>query len=276
MSLGEPELASNRLQSELEAATELILDMAYRANKGHIGSALSVAEMVMVGLEFTRGLGTESINRDRFVLSKGHAATALYAGLSVKGMLDAENIATYCASSTLLGTHPITQVSGIDFATGSLGQGISFAVGAALAARLRDDGSAVTCILSDSELDEGSTWESALIAAHLELGNLTVALDFNQQQAMGFTKDVISLEGVPSAWQKIGWEVIDCDGHNVEALSAAFAAARDSTRPTLLVCHTQAGHGVDFMEGKVEWHYLPMTKDQYESAKGQMVKGARR
>lgn len=269
-------MANDRLQSEVEVATGLILDMAYTANKGHIGSALSVVEIVMVGLEFTRGLGTDSINRDRFVLSKGHAATALYAGLSAKGILDAADLATYCASKTLLGTHPLTQVVGIDFATGSLGQGISFATGATLAGRLRNDGSAVTCILSDSELDEGSTWESALIAAHLELGNLTVALDFNRQQAMGFTKDVISLEGVPSAWQKIGWEVIDCDGHDVDALAAAFAAARDSTRPTLLVCNTKAGHGVDFMEGKVEWHYLPMTDDQYESAKGQLVKRARR
>lgn len=247
-----------------------ILSMAHRARRGHIGSALSIVEVCATCLNEVRGLGSELENRDRFVLSKGHAASALYAVLAAQGLLTQDDLDTYCRDASFLATHPNTDIVGIDFATGSLGQGITFAVGAALAAKLRRDGSRVYCLLSDSELNEGSVWESCLIAAQHALDNLVVVVDFNRQQALGPTKDVLSLEGVPEAWASLGWSVIRIDGHDVTAIYSALDLAYANTQPTLLVAETIAGRGVSFMEGRIEWHYLPMTEAQYLGALDQV------
>jgi len=244
--------------------------MAFRASKGHVGSALSVVEIVVCGLSITRGLGSDLNSRDRFVLSKGHAASALYAGLLAQGLLTKEDLETYCVSGSMLATHPLTQIPGIDFATGSLGQGITFAVGAALAAKMRADGGQVFCVLSDSEINEGSTWESFMIASQLRLDNLLVALDYNGQQALGFTNEVLNIGGAPKAIELLGWNVQRCAGHDVNALMDSIGNARHSKLPSLIVCDTKSGHGVDYMEEKIEWHYLPMTQPQYESAKKQI------
>jgi transketolase len=250
-----------------------ILELAYGAGKGHIGSALSIADLVTVTLGHVRGFGTASPVRDRFVLSKGHAAMALYANLAIRGLLSSEDLAAYCCDGSLLATHPMAAIPGIDFSTGSLGQGISFAVGAALAGVNAGDDRRVFCIISDSELDEGSTWESALIAAHHKLSNLIVLLDFNGQQALGRTKDVLSLEGVPAAWASLGWKVTHVPGHKPQAIADAIDSALDCDGPHLLVAKTVAGYGVPFMEGRVEWHYLPMSDDQFEVAIRSVTKG---
>jgi transketolase len=243
-----------------------VLELAHQAHKGHIGSALSVADLVTVALGYVRGLGTTSPVRDRFVLSKGHAAMALYANLAVRGLLSPEDLDQFCGDGSLMATHPMAALPGIDFSTGSLGQGITFAVGAALAGVKAGDDRRVFCILSDSELNEGSTWESALIAAHHKLSNLIVILDSNGQQALGRTKDVLSVEGVPAAWASLGWRVAQVDGHKPRAVAEAVEDALDSEGPHLLVATTVAGSGVPFMEGRVEWHYLPMTDEQFTVA----------
>ena len=243
-----------------------VLKLAHAANKGHIGSALSVVDLVTVSLDRVRGLGTREASRDRFVLSKGHAAMALYANLAVRGLLSDEDLSNYCAEGSLLATHPMADVSGIDFSTGSLGQGVTFAVGAALAGVLAGDDRRVFCVLSDSELDEGSTWESALIAAHHGLSNLIVLLDSNGQQALGQTRDVLSVDGAPAAWANLGWVVESVPGHDVSALADAIDRALETTGPHLIVAQTTAGYAVPFMEGRVEWHYWPMSDEQFESA----------
>lgn len=243
-----------------------VLELAYGAGKGHIGSALSVADLVTVTLEYVRGLGTASPSRDRFVLSKGHSAMALYANLGVREILSPEDLRGFCGDGSLIATHPMAAVPGIDFSTGSLGQGITFAVGAALAGVKAGDDRRVFCILSDSELDEGSTWESALIAAHHQLHNLVVLLDANGQQALGRTRDVLSVEGAPSAWASLGWTVTEVAGHDPRAICEAIERALVSEGPHLLVARTVAGYGVPFMEGRVEWHYKPMSEDQYARA----------
>jgi transketolase len=243
-----------------------VLELAYAAHKGHIGSALSVADLVTITLEYVRDFGTTSPVRDRFVLSKGHAAMALYANLAIRGLLSPDDLDGYCRDGSLLATHPMAAIPGIDFSTGSLGQGITFAVGAALAGVKAGDDRRVFCIISDSELDEGSTWESALIAAHHKLSNLIVLLDANGQQALGRTREVLSLEGVPHAWASIGWKVKELAGHEPRAIAQAIEHALNAEGPHLLVAKTVAGFGVPFMEGRVEWHYLPMSDEQFTSA----------
>ena len=243
-----------------------VLELAHQADKGHIGSALSVADVVTVSLDYVRGLGTASPARDRFVLSKGHAAMALYANLAARGLLSPEDLDQFCRDGSLMATHPMAALPGIDFSTGSLGQGITFAVGAALAGVKAGDDRRVFCILSDSELNEGSTWESALIAAHHRLSSLIVILDLNGQQALGRTRDVLSVDGVPGAWASLGWRVAQVDGHKPRAIAEAIEDALRSEGPHILVATTVAGSGVPFMEGRVEWHYLPMTEEQFTAA----------
>jgi transketolase len=250
-----------------------VLELAYGATKGHIGSALSVVDIVNVSLEYVRGLGTTTPTRDRFVLSKGHSAMALYASLAVRGHLSSEDLDRYCRDGSLIATHPMAAVPGIDFSTGSLGQGITFAVGAALAGVKAGDDRRVFCILSDSELDEGSTWESALIAAHHKLSNLIVLLDDNGQQALGRTRDVLSLEGVPVAWAALGWKVTEVAGHEPRAIAEAIESALDGEGPHLLIARTVAGYGVPFMAGRVEWHYLPMSEEQFTIALESLTNG---
>jgi transketolase len=250
-----------------------VLELAYAAGKGHIGSALSIADLVTVALEYVRGLGSASPTRDRFVLSKGHAAMALYANLGTRGLLSQVDLDGFCSEGSLIATHPMAAVPGIDFSTGSLGQGITFAVGAALAGVKAGDDRRVFCVLSDSELDEGSTWESALIAAHHSLHNLIVLLDANGQQALGRTQDVLSVEGVPAAWAALGWKVTEVAGHSPEAIAAVIEEALVSEGPHLVVARTVAGYGVPFMEGRVEWHYMPMSDEQFRIALDSVEEG---
>ena len=240
-----------------------ILDGAFRANKGHIGSALSVADIVAAIAPRVSGLGTDDPERDRFVLSKGHAALAWYSALAELGILSTDDLAGYGIDGSLLGTHPDPALRGVDFMTGSLGQGFSFGVGSAVAATRAEHPWRTWVVLSDSELDEGVTWESALLAAQLRCTGLTVVLDQNGQQALGFTKDVIDTSGVPAAFEKIGWRVTTVDGHSADELDSALELHGG---PHLIVARTTAGHGVDFMERRIKWHYLPMTLEQYESA----------
>jgi transketolase len=249
-----------------------ILESAFRASKGHIGSALSIADIIAAIAPLVRGLGTNDPGRDRFVLSKGHAAAAWYGALRELNVIDDEVFGTYGADNTLLGTHPEPELPGVDFMTGSLGQGFSYAVGSAMAAERADGAWSVYAVLSDSELNEGVTWEAALLAAHHRCGALTVVLDLNGQQALGFTKDVLDTSAAPAAFRAIGWHVTEVDGHDVDAIGAALAMGRLGTggRPHLIVAKTVAGKGVDFMQGRIEWHYLPMTSDQYASALAQV------
>jgi transketolase len=267
------ETPTDHLNSSSTLVRRRVLELAYSATKGHIGSALSIVDLVNVTLEYVRGLGTTSPTRDRFVLSKGHAAMALYASLEIRGHLSPEDLGRYCGDGSLIATHPMAAVPGIDFSTGSLGQGITFAVGAALAGVKAGDDRRVFCVLSDSELDEGSTWESALVAAHHKLSNLVVLLDSNGQQALGRTRDVLSLEGVPAAWAALGWKVTEVAGHDSRAIADAIERALDGEGPHLLVARTVAGHGVPFMEGRVEWHYLPMSEEQFAIALSSVTDG---
>jgi transketolase len=245
----------------------IVLEQSKRANVGHIGSALSIADLVAVLFGgVLRGVGDDDPDRDRFVLSKGHAALALYAALHLRGVLDPDEVESFCGDGTLLGTHPERELRGVDFTSGSLGQGLSTACGAALAARLDGSERRVFCLLSDAECNEGSTWEAAMFAGHRRLGNLTAIVDANGQQALGYTRDVLDLEPLAARWESFGWDAREVDGHDHDAIRAAFEQAPADVRPRAVVARTEFGHGVSFMTNRIEWHYLPLDDDQYRLA----------
>lgn len=204
--------------------------------------------------------------RDRFILSKGHAALALYAVLCLKGFVTDDQVVSYCSGRTLLGVHPERDLPGVDFCTGSLGMGLSMGAGAALAARLQKSPRRVHVLLSDAECEEGSTWEAAMFAAHHRLSNLVAIVDFNGQQALGHTKDVLDQSNLADRWRAFGWRVEEADGHDIPAMAAAMERAVRCSSPLVLIAHTVFGKGVSFMERQIQWHYWPMSAEQYTQA----------
>lgn len=246
----------------------IIIEESKRAHVGHIGSALSVADIIASLYNGVMHVpGVDDPLRDRFILSKGHAALALYAALHLKGFVTADEIHGYCSDSGLCGVHPEHHLCGIDFSTGSLGHGLAVGAGVALAARMCGEHFRCFVLVSDAECNEGSLWETVMFAGHHRLANLVAIVDDNGQQALGKTKDIIDLHPLGDKWRAFGWNVREVDGHDVGALTEAFRALRDrGDAPGVVVARTISGKGVSFMEGKVEWHYLPLSDDQYALA----------
>lgn len=245
-----------------------VLEQSKRAHIGHIGSSLSIAEIVGVlvdgALDLDRGEGRG--DRDRFVLAKGHAVLAWYCALHVAGRLSHEQLETFAGDGTLLAGHPEHVLDDVDFCTGSLGQGLSVGTGAALGARIAGSDRRVVVLQSDAECNEGSVWEAAMFAAQHGLENLTAIIDLNGQQALGYCKDVLDIgSNMAERWRVFGWDAVDVDGHDAGALRAALDAPRDG-RPRVLVAHTTFGKGVDYMQSQIRWHYMPMDDDEYASA----------
>ena len=246
-----------------------VLEQCYRSHLGHIGSCLSISDIVAVlYASILRIASPDDPDRDRFILSKGHAALAVYAALYEKGFISRRDLESYGGDNTVVAVHPDHRLSGIDFSTGSLGQGLSYGVGAALAAGMDGSDRRVYVLVSDAECNEGSLWESVMFASHEGLGSLTAIVDDNGQQAMGKTERVLNLQPLSEKWAAFGWDVLEVDGHNEEILATALnSTRRETTKPTVLIAHTISGRGVSFMEGKVDWHYLPMSKAQFDQAK---------
>jgi transketolase len=242
-----------------------VLEQSKRANVGHIGSALSVADIIACLYGGVLKGRPNDPDRDRFVMSKGHAALALYAALHIAGYMTHEVLETYSGDGSELGVHPHHGLTGVDFSTGSLGQGLSMAVGAALAARLQGSHRRVYALTSDAECNEGSVWEAAMLAAHHRLDNLVVIVDSNRQQALGYTAEVISLEPLEERWQAFDWDVYSVNGNDQKAITSAIAGLQ-AGRPHVLIAHTTFGKGVSFMESKILWHYMPMNDEQYALA----------
>jgi transketolase len=263
------------------AIRRIILDQSKRANVGHIGSCLCVVEILTALYSYILRISApEDPNRDRFILSKGHAALALYGVLSAKGWISQEQLNTFCGDNSYLGVHPDAVVPGIDFATGSLGQGLSMAAGAALAARLQGSGRRVYCLISDAECDEGSVWEAIMFANHHQLGNLTAIIDWNGQQALGRTSEVLDMANLRERWEAFGWRATEVDGHSIPELVAAMnePAPSADNPPRVILARTVFGRGVSYMEQGVpvtqthlpvqpiNWHYLPMSDLEYQIA----------
>jgi transketolase len=247
---------------------QIILEQSKRAHVGHIGSALSIADItaVLYG-EIMNIPSPDDPSRDRFILSKGHAALAFYAALFLRGWLTAEELNTYCADGSSLGVHPDRILKGIDFTTGSLGHGLPYGAGAALAARLQQSKRRVFVLVSDAECNEGSTWEAVMFAAHHRLSNLIVIVDLNGQQAFGYTKDVINLSPMAERWRVFGWDVHEINGHDATEIAETITGLDVvAGAPHVLIAKTVFGKGVSYMENKIKWHYSPMSDEEYRQA----------
>ena len=246
----------------------IILDQSKRANVGHIGCALSIADIIAaLYANILHIPDPHHPDRDRFVLSKGHAALAVYAALHLKGWLSEECLNTYCADGSLLGVHPEHALRSVDFSTGSLGHGLSYGAGAALAARLQRSSRRVFVLVSDAECNEGSLWEAVMFAAHHRLSNLICIVDLNGQQALGYTEQVLNLSPMAERWKAFGWDVHEVNGHNALEIVETIAGLNiTSGLPHVLIAHTVFGKGVSFMENQIKWHYWPMSDEEYQQA----------
>lgn len=247
---------------------KIILERSYQAHVGHIGSALSVADIIaMLYVNVLKIKSPEDAKRERFILSKGHAALALYSALYLKGWISEEDLHSFGTDSTLLGVHPEHRVPGIDFCSGSLGQGLTYGTGSALAARLQKSSRRTFVLLSDAECNEGAVWEAAMFAAHHKLSNLIAILDLNGQQAMGYTSEIMNLSPMSTYWKAFGWDVHEVDGHDIPAMEKIISNLNVSSGPPhILIAHTIFGKGVSFMEKQIKWHYLPLSDSEYQQA----------
>ena len=263
------EISGNRIR-------RIILEQSRRAGVGHIGSALSIVEIIVALYgEVLKVDDPRDRNRDRFILSKGHAALALYAALFLRGWVTEEELNSFCADASLLGVHPEHALRGIDFSIGSLGQGLSFGAGSALAARLRGSSRRVFVLISDAECNEGALWEAVMFAAHHRLSNLTAIIDLNGQQAFGYTDDVLSLSPMMDRWRAFGWDALEVSGHDVAALTEAMKGSGEARdKPRVVIAHTTFGKGVSYMEGQIKWHYMPVSDVEYAQALEEISRGA--
>jgi transketolase len=247
------------------------LRMVHQARLGHPGGDLSCADILAVLYFHVLRLQPESPRdpeRDRFVLSKGHASAALYAALAERGFFPPQELDTYMRPLSRLNGHPDrTKVPGVEANTGPLGHGLPIAVGMAAAARL-DRATWRTFVLTgDGELQEGSNWEAVMTAAHLRLDNLTAIVDRNRLQQGDATEKTVTLEPLAERWRAFGWSVVDVDGHDVEALTKAFdQLPAEAGRPTCIIARTNKGRGVSFIEDRVEWHHRVPTDEELAAA----------
>lgn len=248
-----------------------IIEQVYNANSGHPGGSLSCADILAVLYFNQMNIDSENPNakgRDRFVLSKGHCAPALYAALARKGYFDKELLKGFRKVESNLQGHPdMKKVPGVDMSTGSLGQGLSAAVGMAIGSKMEHEGYRVYCLLGDGELEEGQVWEAAMSASKNKLDNLCAIVDYNTLQIDGNVEEVAGLKDIKEKFESFGFNVIEVNGHDIEALIHAFNSAKhQKDMPSVIIAHTIKGKGVSFMEGKPEWHGKAPNQEQYEEA----------
>ncbi len=250
-----------------------ILEEVYNAKSGHIGGAFSIADILTVLYFNEMNIDAkipDSPDRDRLVLSKGHASAALYAVLAEKGYIDKEELKTFRNIDSNLQGHPdMNKVPGVDMTTGSLGQGLSAANGMALSSKLDSRGYRVYCILGDGELQEGQVWEAAMTAEKYQLDNLCVIVDANELQLTDSTMNVkgINYNDIEQKFRAFGFQTVVIDGHNIESIIRALTIAEMTKgKPTAIICKTIKGKGVSFMENQVDWHGKAPNDEEYEMA----------
>ncbi len=263
--------------SELESVARRIrgklVEMSHRSGAAHLGSSLSCVD-ILVALYWT-ALSIDPENpshpgRDRFILSKGHAASALFATLAFKGFFLTEILDTFAEPGSCLEEHPGPGCApGVEAATGSLGHGLSLGIGMALAGRIQEQLYRVFTLLSDGECNEGSVWEGAMFAAGQRLDNVLAIIDFNKWQATGRSCEVMALNPLQDKWRSFGWSVHEVDGHNIKALADVLSNFPDESGcPVAVVAHTVKGKGVSFMEDDNNWHYrIPNAQEVLEAKK---------
>ena len=254
-----------------------IVRMVHAAKSGHPGGSLSIAD-VLTYLYFNKmnidPQNPEKADRDRFVLSKGHASAALYATLAERGFIKNEDLLGFRNIDSMLQGHPdMNKISGVDMTTGSLGQGLSAANGMALAGKLDKKDYRVYCALGDGEIQEGQVWEAAMTASHYKLDNLCVIVDNNNLQIDGKVEDVMSPYPIDKKFESFGFNVIVIDGHNFEEIQKAFQEARETKgKPTAIIAKTIKGKGISYMEDQAGWHGKAPNEEQYKMAIDELSK----
>lgn len=258
-SIGERDVVGRDLKEIAKTLRRHVITMTANAGSGHPGGSLSSAEVVTALFwRVMRHRPSEPrwAERDRFIPSKGHIAPILYAALAESGYFPVEELSTLRKlDSRLQGHTDRTSTPGVEMSSGSLGQGLSFGIGTALAARLNYQNYRVYILLGDGECDEGQVWEAAMAAAHFKLDNLVAIVDHNKQQIDGWNWEVMSLEPFSEKWRSFGWRVIEIDGHDFDQILAAFEQAKGvKGQPTVIIAHTTKGKGVSFMENNPDFH----------------------
>jgi len=250
------------------------LKMAHEANASHIGGAFSMTDILAVlynGILNINPSNPDDENRDRFILSKGHACTSLYATLAHKKYFDINDLNNYAKDGSKYLSHTSHNVPGVEISAGSLGHGLPIAIGLAIAAKNKNQNWLTYCLISDGEINEGSNWEGILLAPQLKLNNLVLIVDYNKIQSLGFVKDVIDLEPIVDKFLAFNWNVHRIDGHNYSELIDTFTTIKNKrTKPTVVIADTIKGKGVDFMENKLLWHYKSPDISEYENACNQI------
>ena len=247
-----------------------VMRMVHRARASHVGSCLSIVDILAVLYGGALRLNPEQPawpQRDRFILSKGHAAAAVYAALAHTGFIERAELDTYGRDGTRLMAHVSHKIPGVEFSTGSLGHGLPLAVGKALAARRQQADWRSVVLLSDGEMDEGSNWEAFLFAAHHRLDRLLAVIDYNKWQSLASVAQTLALEPLADKLRAFGWCVAEVDGHDHLQLHAALdASSAVPGQPTVVIAHTVKGKGVSFMEDRLEWHYRSPSDAQLAQA----------
>ena len=246
------------------------LEMVYKAKASHVGGALSMVDLLAVLYAKILKYNPQEPkwpDRDRFLLSKGHACASLYATLALLGFFDAADLENYGHDGSIFLTHASHKIPGVEISTGSLGHALPVGCGMALAAMRKNEKHRIFVLLSDGELDEGSNWEAFLFAPKHKLDNLTVIIDYNKIQSLGNVKDVLDLEPMVSKLRAFNWETIEIDGHDHDQIfNALVTIPKQKEKPTAIIAHTIKGKGVDFMENNLLWHYKSPSKKELEDA----------
>jgi transketolase len=258
------------LEAKAKKVRRLIIQMLAKAGSGHPGGSLSATDLISALYSCVLRHNPKDPNwphRDRFHMSKGHCCPLWYAVLADSGYFGIDKLWTLRQMGSILQGHPDRHTPGVDVASGSLGQGLSVALGMSLAARLDKLDYRVYVLIGDGEIQEGNIWEAAMASAHFKCDNLCAMLDNNGIQIDGMTKDIMNLEPIAAKWQAFGWHVIQINGHDMKEILAAYDQAKSvKGKPTIIIAHTIKGKGVSFMEGVVDFHGRAPTKDEAEKA----------
>lgn len=258
------------LENKSKNLRKRIIDVCYKSKAGHVGGSLSGIDILNVLYNHEMNIDAKNPNmenRDRFILSKGHIAEALYVTLADKGFFDKKELDTFSSYQSRLIGHPNNKVPGIEMNTGSLGHGFSLAVGMAIGGKMGQKDFRVYVMIGDGEQAEGSIWEAAMAASHYQLDNLVAIIDRNGLQISGTTEEVMALDNLRFKYESFGFNVIEIDGNDISSILSGFELARKCKgKPTLLLAHTVKGKGVSFMENNASWHHGVMNEEQYQQA----------
>ncbi|MEK7574501.1 MAG: transketolase [Patescibacteria group bacterium] len=265
-----------KLKEKANWVRQRVLEMITTAGKGHIGGAFSCTDILTAlyygGILRFQAADPKWIDRDRFILSKGHSAAALYVILSDLGYFPSSELSRFQKENCILGAHPSLKIPGIEADTGSLGHGLGIGVGLALSAKLGKKDFMTFVLLGDGECCEGSIWEAAMFASGRKLNNLVGIVDKNSLCSTDFLENCVNMEQLEQRWKTFGWDAVTVDGHSLEELVAVLSQtrSRQSEKPLMIIANTVKSKGVSFMEGKPEWHHSVPNKEQFEIAKKEL------